>query len=398
MSPPPRPHPLARSRFAAWADRSVAWSWSSGLSRKPPLEPEFLWAKGSVGFDAADESAGREPDDVADFRARLEALCGALAHEAQLNALGHAMAYGQLKPAIRTRHALGRLWRARPELARTPIAPPIVVVGQMRAGTTRLHRLLAADPAHAGTRLCNSIEPVPRKPDIRPLRCALGLALARRINPWLDTLHPFGATRADEEFGWLAAALNHGLYEAQWRIPSFVAWSEARDPAPVYRELARMLRTDAAVMGNADRPRVLKCPQYAEVLPALLAQFPDARVVVARRDSREVLDSTVSVVASQMACQTDHASLGEIERVWERKLALRETRMEAALAAFPGPRAEVEFTALNRDWRGEMAAVYAALGLELSPAALAAMDEEQAVAMRSAHRLHAGTYRQFARA
>ena len=376
----------------------MAWSWSSGLSPKPPLEPEFLWTKGRAEFDAADEGAGREAQDVADFRERLAALCEAIGREAQLNALGHAMAYGQLKPAIRTRHALGRMWRERPERARTAIAPPIVVVGQMRAGTTRLHRLLAADPRHAGTRLCNSIEPVPRKPDTRPIRCALGLALARKINPWLDTLHPFGATRADEELGWLGAALNHGIYEAQWRIPSFVAWSEERDPTPVYRELARMLRSDAAVMGDGDKPRVLKCPQYAEDLPALLAQFPDARVVVARRDCREVLASTVSVVASQMAYQTDHAALDEIEREWARKLALREARMGAALAGFGGPVAQVEFAALSRDWRGEMARVYAALGLNLSGEALAAMEREQAVANRSAYRHHAGAYRRFARA
>ena len=268
----------------------------------------------------------------------------------------------------------------------------------MRSGTTRLHRLLSADPRHAFTRLCNSIEPAPRRPDTRPLRCAVGLALARRINPWLDTLHPFGATRPDEELGWLAAALNHGIYEAQYRIPSFVAFGEARDPAPVYRELARILRTDAAVMGNASRPRVLKCPQYAEDLAALLAQFPEARVVVTRRSEQEVLDSTVSVVASQTAYQTDRASLGEIEAEWRRKLALREARLGQALVLFHGPLAEVAFAALNGDWRGEIARVYRALGLELSPAALAAMEREQAAAGGSAHRHHARTYRGFARA
>jgi hypothetical protein len=119
---------------------------------------------------------------------------------------------------------------------------------------------------------------------------------------------------------------------------------------------------------------------------------------VARRDSREVLDSTVSVVASQMACQTDHAALDAIEREWARKLGLREARMRAALAEFGGPVAEVEFAALNRDWRGEMARVYAALGLNLSGEALAGMEREQAVADRSAYRHHAGTYRRFARA
>jgi hypothetical protein len=121
-------------------------------------------------------------------------------------------------------------------------------------------------------------------------------------------------------------------------------------------------------------------------------------VVVTRREAHEVLDSTVSVVASQMAWQTDHASLAEIEAEWRRKLALREARMREALAGYEGPLAEVDFADLNRDWRGAMAQAYAALGLELTPSALAAMEREQALANRSAHRLHAGTYSRFARA
>jgi hypothetical protein len=396
VAPPPRTHPLARSNFAERANRLVAWSWSSGLSAKPPLDPEFLWARGSAGFTAADENASRDPADVVDFRERLAALCEALNREADLNALGQAMAYGQLKANVRTRHALGRMWREQPELARTPLAPPIIVVGQMRAGTTRMHRLLAADPRHCGTRLCNSIEPVPRRPDIRPFTCGLGLWIGRQINPWLDTLHPFGAKRVDAELGWLSAALSPCVYEVQWRVPSFSRWSEGRDVSPIYREMARTLGSDAAVMGNAAKPRVLKCPQYSEDLPALLAQFPDARVVVTRRDNEDVLASTLSVVTSQMAYQTDRASLPEIEAEWQRKLALREERMEGALAEFRGPLAEVEFAELNRDWRGAMAQVYAALGLELTPAALTEMEKEQAVSERSAYRLHSSTYRRFA--
>lgn len=369
-------------------------SWNR-FNPKPPLDPDFLWPKGSKDFSAEDETACRDAGEVADFRERLGRLCRSLQSEAQLNSLGHAMAYGQLKAAVRTRHRLGRMWRERPELPATPIAAPIVVVGQMRSGTTRLHRLLAADPAHSGTRLCNSIEPVPRRPDIRPIRVAAGLALARKINPWVDTLHPFGATRPDEELGWLGAALNHDIYEAQYRIPSFVAFSEARDPAPVYRELARILRSDAAVMGDAMRPRVLKCPQYAEDLPALLAQFPDARVVVTRRNPDEVLASTVSVVASQMAYQSDHVSLEEIEREWRRKLALREARMEAALASYRGPLAEVEFAALGADWEGEVRRIYHALGLDLSPSALAAMQAERSSSAREGHVRHQSDYRAF---
>lgn len=394
--PPPRPHPLAVSRAAALANRAIGRLWETGLVPRPPLDPEFLWRKGAAGFASADETAGRLPADAADFRERLAALCRSLEQEARLNALGHAMAYGQLTGAIRKRHALGRMWRVNPGLAQTSIAPPIIVVGQMRAGTTRVHRLLAADPAHAGTRFCNAVNPVPPEIDWRPLKSRVGLAIARRINPWLDTLHPFGATRVDEELGWLASALDACAYEAQWRIPGFVALGEARDPAPVYREFARILAADAAHRGNAHLPRVLKVPQFAEDLPALLERFPGARLVVARREPANVARSSASLVANQMAIQSDAVDLAWIEREWERKIALRQARMEAALARFAGPLAEVDFAALEADWRGEVARIYGALGLDLTPGALAAMAAEQARAARSPHRSHRAALEAFA--
>ncbi|MCH2488233.1 MAG: sulfotransferase, partial [Erythrobacter sp.] len=269
--------------MAELADHTVATMWRRGITERPPLDPDFLWAKGSEGFSPQDEVSIRSDEDVADFRARLDILCRSLRDEAALNALGHTMAYGQIVAAIRKRHALGRLWRERPELATTPIAPPIAVVGQMRAGTTRVHRLLAADPRHAGTRFCNAVDPVPVKKfgiDWRPLKTRTGLAIARLVNPWLDTQHPFGARRADEELGWLTTALDVVAFEAQWHIPGFVAFAEARDAAPLYREFARILRTDAALMGNADRPRILKCPKFAEDLPALIEHLPETRLVV----------------------------------------------------------------------------------------------------------------------
>ena len=394
---PPRPHPLARSRLSERAGELVQRLWDRGVTPKPPLEPDFLWGVGSKGFDQADEQSIRSPEDMADFRDRLARLCGSLREEAQLNAVGHTMAYGQLTSAIRKRHALGRLWREQPALAETPLAPPIIVVGQMRAGTTRMHRLLAADPAHAGTPFCRSHDPVPRTPDLRPLKSAAALAIARKINPWLDTLHPFGPTRIDEEIGWLSAALDACTYEAQYAIPGYVAFNEASDGRAVYREFARILRTDAASAGNADRPRVMKCPQFCEHLPALLEQFPDARLVVTRRDHEDVLASSVSMVAAQMAFQTDQASIEAIEAEWRRKLALREERVEQVLAGWRGPVARVDFAALNADWRGEVARTYAALDLRLSPAALQAMEAEQARAAREGHHAHAHDLARFRR-
>ena len=396
MSTPPRPHPFACSRAAAFARRAIAATWDKGLTEKPPLDPDHLWKVGARGFDEADERSIRAPEDVADFRERLESLCRSLREEAALNPLGHAMAYGQITSAIRKRHALGRYWNRNPAAAAAEIAAPILVVGQMRSGTTRVQRLLAADPRHAGTRFCDSHDPVPRSPDLRPLRARAALALARRINPWLDTMHPFGAARTDEEIGWLATSLSPATFEAQWRIPSFLGDSLTRDHTPLYREFARILRTDAHARGNADRPRVLKCPQFTEDLSPLLAQFPDARIVLCTRAEDEVLSSSISMTASQMAFQTDTRDLAALTRTWEGRIAMRETAMRQALTHFDGPLAEVGFAALNANWRASIAQVYRSLGLVITPAALDAMAREYSEMRRDAHGGHAAQIEQFA--
>ncbi len=392
---PPRPHPFTRSKLAERANRMIALIWERGWDDQPPLEPEYLWRLGSKGYSREDEISVRSEEDVADFRLRLEKLCASL-QDAGLNALGHTMAYGQLKGAIRTRHALGRLWREKPEMAETSIAPPIIVLGQMRSGTTRVQRLLAADPQFCGTRFCDSHDPVPSRPDVRPLKTRAALFLARRLNPWLDTTHPFGATRTDEEIGWLAAALSPAAFEAQWCIASFLEFSEPRDASPVYREFARILRTDAAFHGNAKRPRVLKCPQFAEDLPALLAQFPDARIIHCQRDHEDVLASSVSMVASQMAFQGGTHDVADLESEWRRKIALRETRMAEALATFTGPVATVRFEKLNANWQACMADTYATLGLDFTAGARSKMAEELAGSQEAAHTQHKAQLEAFA--
>ena len=385
---PPRPHIFHRSDFARTADRLIEASWTRGWQDKSPIDPDHIWETASSGFDPLDELSIRRPEDVSDFRDRLVQLCHALNTDAELTALGHAMAFGQIQNAVRWRFELGKVWREQPQLAETEIAPPIIVVGQMRSGTTRVQRLLAADPAHAGTRFCDSLDPVPRAFDMRPIKARLTLFLARKVNPWLDTMHPFGATRTDEEIGWLSAALSPCAFEAQWRIPSFVALNVARDNVSVYREFARILRTDAACRGNADKPRVLKCPQYAEDLSAMLTIFPDARVVRCRRDTRDVLASSLSMVASQMAFQNRHLNTDIIEDYWRRRIAYREERMQADVAACARPVANVSFDALNQDWRAEIHAAYHALGEGLSQSALTAMEREVARAKRDPHHRH----------
>lgn len=396
--PPERTHPLARAPLVDRANRFLAKAWDKGWLPPPSLDPDDLWrsaAKGCGEKAALAERSGRSAEDIADFRQRLEVLTRAIETEADLNPLGRAMAWGQLVRVIRNRLRFGMLWAERPDMPRTTIAPPIIVLGHMRSGTTRIHKLFAADPTHSATRYCDAAHPVPSQPDLRMAKTAIDLALMRRVNPWLDTIHPMAAGEVEEELSLIANALNHSIYESQWRVPGFTAFAEASDPAPVYREFDRMLRTDAAHRGIAELPRVLKVPAFTEDAATLLAQFPDARVVLSERDLEQVGRSAVSLVANQMTIQSDSADLEWIETEWRRKIALREKRMAAALANWSGPVARLDFDELNADWESAIAKAYAALDLILTPDARTAMHRAMQASARTDHARHAKQLERF---
>lgn len=396
---PTRDHLLTRGPLAERANAFLGKAWQRGWLPPPALDPDALWSLAAKPYGARAEAAehgGRSDEDVADFRKRLTRLIVAAVQEADLNPLGRAMAWGQLSRVVKNRLAFGALWLERPELLETPLAPPIIVIGHMRSGTTRIHTLLAADPAFSHTRYCDAYHPVPAPLGMNRVKAALELAMLGALNPWMQSIHPMAASGVEEELAWLSAALHHSIYESQWHIPAYSAWSEARDPLPVYREFARILRTDAATRGVADKPRVLKVPAFAEDLATLLTLLPDARLVIAHRSYDAVLRSAVSLAANQMAIQSDGCDLASIEARWRHKIALREARMAAALAGWQGPVAQATFDDLNADWESAIARCYADLGLSLTPQALAAMRRVMAASEGGHHHAHAAQLARFA--
>ena len=354
-------------RRIALANRALLRSWDKGWTPVPVLEPDRLIA-------AARRSTGL--DDLGDpsvWRDRLDVLCRALADEAELSPLGRTMAYGLLTAGIRDRLRLHALWARRPEIAQVPFPAPVLVLGQMRSGTTRMQRLLACDERLRWTRFYESWCPVPATGwpvDDRRARAGAMLLAMRALNPEFTVIHPSSVDGPDEEIGLHALSLHGSVFEAQWRMPSFARYCEEADLSGVYREFRLSLQTLAwQRRDRTARPWVLKVPQLTQDLGAVLDVFPDARIVRVEREPVAVVASAASLVRNQMKVQSDAVDDRWIGREWLRKVALRRGRVEAALAArLDVPRVTVEFNAMNRDWRGEMGRVYATLGLELEPA------------------------------
>lgn len=364
------PHPSLV--WPARLSRSLDRAWAAGLCRRPPLDPDAIVAH-AVGRE------GQQPV-VGPWRERLDWLCTALVGEARLSSLGRTIAYGQLVRIVAARIRAERLWLEHPQILDRPITAPVALVGQMRSGTTRVHRLLACDPAFAHTRLFESLEPVPhrgwrRTIDPRPLAALAGIAFLNHCNPELAHIHPTSPFAPEEEFGLHAFSLWGAQFEGQWHVPGYARRCEQAGADDIYDEFAKLLRTIGWARGDdAARRWLIKAPQFCQDLGPLVTRFHDVRIIHLTRRSDEIVASGASLAWHQTRIQSDHADPAAIGAEWLRKTALRETRVRLALDAHSHiARFDLNYDDLSSDWHGAMRRLYRFVGQPLSDAIEARM-------------------------
>ncbi len=321
-------------------------------------------------------------DDYGDrwFERPMEVLLDALHSEANLNATGAFSADKQFEKVL-TDRLWAQMWFGRhPEILARPIKRPVVIVGPMRSGTTRLHRLLASDRRFSHIRSFETISPVPRpdfedvlagrKEDFRPILAARIMKVARLANPRTLSIHPTGPYEPEEELGLLANSMWGMKHEAQWHVSRYGRWCEGESAVPAYRHMADLLRLIGwSQQVSSLRPWILKTPQHMLDLPALLEVFPDARLIFTHRDPLKVVGSAASLAWNQTIIYSDHADPARLGREWLRKTELQVERMRAARDSIPRKQLiDVQYEDMERDWRGTMQRVYDFLGFDIEPA------------------------------
>ena len=250
-------------------------------------------------------------DDFGDdwFDRPFDALLDSVKGEARLNAAGDLSAMKQFHHILRDRLYAQMWFKRHPEILARPLRNPVVIVGPMRSGTTRLHRLLAGDKRFAHLRSFETISPVPRpefeqvlageKKDFRPKLASRIMKVARLANPRTLSIHPTGPYEPEEELGLLVASMWSMKHDAQWHVPSYAQWCEDEDPVPAYRHMANLLRLIGwSQQESSLRPWILKTPQHMLDLPALLEVFPDARLIFTHRDPKQFVASACLLYTS----------------------------------------------------------------------------------------------------
>jgi hypothetical protein len=363
---PPRPTAL---RFA---ERLLPKLWSAGVLPPPDLDEDRLFRQARRAAKLDDFG----PDDG--WRDNLSVLLCAL-RDAPMNAIGRTIAHGSILKVLVDRLRAEALLTAHPEIRARPLAPPLVICGHMRSGTTRLQRLLACDDRFAHLRLYETLSPVPRPHaghDPRVRWAGLGLRFLNWVNPGNAAAHPTGPMEPDEETGLLEHSFWGAQIEAQRRIPAFARHCESADALPVYRRFADLLRLAGWFRGSDPKlPWLLKSPQYLQDLTALSEVFPDARFIFMTREANALVASGCSLVWNQMVVQSDVVDPAWIGREWLYKTALRQTRADAFRATLADTRAfALDFADMEQDWRGSVRRLYDWLGLPLGDTLMARME------------------------
>ncbi|MEP5937046.1 MAG: sulfotransferase [Erythrobacter sp.] len=365
--------PPKRTAFIDIANQVIRLGRKLGAAAPVHLKKEAL-------LQAASDANGLDDFGCRWFEGPMEVLLDSIAHEANLNPAGDFSAMQQFHKVLTDRLWAQMWFKRHPEILARPIARPVVIVGPMRSGTTRLHRLLASDQRFSHMRSFETISPVPRpdfeqvlagkSQDFRPILASRIMKVARLANPRTLSIHPTGPYEPEEELGLFVSSMWGMKHEAQWQVPAYGQWCEGQDATPAYEHLADLLRLVGwSQQISSIRPWILKTPQHMLDLPALLKVFPDARLIFTHRDPQSVVGSAASLAWNQTIIYADDVDPARVGREWLRKSELQIERMRSARDAIPADRMiDVQYDDMDHDWRGTMARIYRFLGFEMEPA------------------------------
>jgi hypothetical protein len=233
------------------------------------------------------------------FRDGLRMLLRALKSDARLNQMGRILAYTQITDLLKQRLQLIDHWKKHPEVAAQPVEKPLFVLGLPRTGTTILYNLLAQDPACRSPLSWEVAQPCPpplpdsynSDPRIQVVGKQLGML--NTLIPGFDAIHPVGAQLPQECISIMAYDFHSVQFELNFDIPTYQQWYAEQDLRPTYqfhRQFLQHLQSR-----YAKEYWVLKTPAHLGAIDAILAVYPDARIVQTHRDPLKVLPSTASL-------------------------------------------------------------------------------------------------------
>jgi hypothetical protein len=317
----------------------------------------------------ATEQTGLSDFGDPSFREGLETYVASLESEARLNDLGGVALPPALVAALVNRLKVVGWAAEHPEVTEEQIASPVVVIGMFRAGTTFLSNLLDNDPANRALLSWESLDSVPppapgeRKTGPRVDAAQGGVDMLEMLNPAISAIHHEAAHDPTECIAVMGQAFQSISWEAIANVPTYGAWWRAGDNLAAYDYHRLVLQTlqSAGVRGRW----TLKSPHHALALDALVATYPDARLVLLHRDPVALTGSVCSLIQVMSSTFSDADHRAYIASHWTDTLEDSVSRIGDFRARRPEhPILDVQYADLARDPLGTVQGIYGSLGIE----------------------------------
>jgi Sulfotransferase family len=325
-------------------------------------------------IDEATLRTGLDDFGEATWREGLALLLHDLSNEARLHELGVDIAAGEIVDYLSIRLGITDYRKHHPAIASSPIARPIVIVGQPRTGTTILYDLLAQDPRLRAPLSWEVDRPLPPPDpdtygtDPRIAEVQSTIDLADTLIPGFTSFHPMGALHGQECVRITAGDFRSMIFNTQYRVPNYNRWLMTKaELGPAYRWHRQYLQHLQA--RQPAQQWLLKSPAHMWHLGALAAEYPDALIIQTHRDPLKVVASVSALVAHLRKMASDETSVAEVAPSFNEDIFLGLERTIAAREAetFPaGHVVDVRFTEFVADPLSTIRGLYDHLELELT--------------------------------
>jgi hypothetical protein len=257
------------------------------------------------------------------FDEPFDQLLDAYRTEARLTTLGRITVRELIISLLENLLYMQREFAQLPEIAVEPIAAPVFIIGLPRTGTTLLHGLMSEDPASRVPRTWEVMYPArfPSTPaGIERARrlTASRLAWANRLAPQFRKIHPIAPDLPQECIAITAQIFMSIQFHTTHEVASYEDWFE-NDSQALADAFHRRLLQHLQLRPGSRRRWVLKAPGHLFALDALLAEYPDAKIIQTHRDPLRVMASMASHATVLRRAFSDHADPVQIASDWSRR-------------------------------------------------------------------------------
>jgi hypothetical protein len=341
----------------------------------------------------ASATTGLDDFDGTEWREGLDLLVDSITADAQLSEVGELAVSAQITSNLTNRLRIVDWVRTHPEVVHAPVERPRFVLGLPRTGTTLLSYLLDCDPATRSLLRWEAMDPIP-PPELATFTTDPRIAAAEESSAMLDLLNPgFKAIHYEPADGptecvtLFAQDFRSLLWETVVNVPAYGEWLlDGCDYTSAYAHHRRALQV---LQSGAPGRWALKSPAHCFALDTLVAEYPDAELVMTHRDPFEVCASLCSLVTNLSGTFSDADHRDYIVRHWvdvaqqavERVMRFRDREGDDRFV-------DVRYDTLLTDPVGSVRAIYTHFGDELSEGAATAMGVYAAANRQGTHGTH----------